>query len=152
NEVDSFDISPSGRRAVISARGQILTIATERGDITRVMPDPMASRSSSPRWSPDGKYLAFISDRSGRDEVWISDPEGTDPKRITDLENEKAFVQWAPDSKTLLYTAAGKRLYGYSVEDGKTSVITSTDIGRIGAVAVSPDGRWVSFSKQDATL
>src|SRR5499427_3977230 len=45
NEVDAFDILPSGRRAVISARGQILTIATDRGDITRVAPDRMASRN-----------------------------------------------------------------------------------------------------------
>src|SRR5262245_35273208 len=50
NDVDNFDISPSGRRAVISARGQILTIATDRGDITRIVPDAMASRSGSPKW------------------------------------------------------------------------------------------------------
>jgi tricorn protease len=48
NDVDNFDLSPSGRRAVISARGQILTIATDRGDITRILPDKMASRSDSP--------------------------------------------------------------------------------------------------------
>ena len=78
NEVDNFDISPSGRRAVISARGQILTIATDRGDITRVEPDKMASRSDSPKWSADGKYVAFISDDPGRDEVWISRSRGAD--------------------------------------------------------------------------
>ena len=67
--------STSRRRAAarsISARGQILTIATDRGDITRVAPDKMASRNQSPKWSADGKYIAFVSDRSGRDEVWIS--------------------------------------------------------------------------------
>jgi len=74
NEVDSYDISPSGRRAVVSAKGQILTIATERGDITRVAPDDMASRNQFPKWSPDGKLIAFQSDRSGRDELWLSDP------------------------------------------------------------------------------
>jgi len=67
SEVDAFDISPSGRRAVISVRGQILTIATDRGDITRLAPDKMASRNDAPKWSADGKYIAFISDRSGLD-------------------------------------------------------------------------------------
>src|SRR5262249_45943045 len=57
NEVDSFDVSPSGRRAVISAKGQILTIATERGDITRIAPDRMTSRNQFPKWSADGKYV-----------------------------------------------------------------------------------------------
>src|SRR4029079_15022382 len=97
NDVDNFDLSPSGRRAVISARGQILTIATDRGDITRILPDKMASRSDSPKWSPDGKYIAFVSDRSGRDEIWISDPEGRTPKRITELGNEKGALAWAAD-------------------------------------------------------
>jgi tricorn protease len=76
DEVDAFDLSPSGRRAAISARGQIFTIATERGDITRLAPDNMVSRNQFPKWSADGKYIAYMSDKSGRDEIWISDPEG----------------------------------------------------------------------------
>jgi tricorn protease len=152
NEVDSFDLSPSGQRAVISTRGQILTIATNRGDITRVMPDAMASRNQNPKWSPDGKFLAFVSDKSGRDEVWVSDPEGVNPKKITDLDNEKGALLWTPDSRLLLYTTADRRLYGYSVADGKTAPIASGDIGRIGNFSVSPDSKWVAFSKQDKTL
>src|SRR4029450_10715565 len=152
NDVDAFDISPSGRRAVISARGQILTIATDRGDITRVAPDKMASRNQAPKWSPDGKYVAFVSDRSGRDEVWISDPEGSNPKKITDLDNEKGTLVWTPDSKALLYTAADRKLYSYSVADGKTAVVSSSDLGRIGTGSVSPDSKWVPLSKQDRTV
>src|SRR5262245_11381113 len=152
DEVDSFDVSPSGRRAAISARGQILTIATERGDITRVSPDRMASRNDTPRWSSDGKYIAFVSDRSGRDEVWISESDSKSPKKITDLDNEKGSLAWTPDSKMLLYTAGDKKLYSYSVADGKTVSITSTDLGRLGSIAVSPDSKWVTFSKQDRTV
>lgn len=152
NVVDAFDISPSGRRAVISTRGQILTIATDRGDITRLAPDKMSSRNDSPKWSFDGKYIAFISDRSGRDEIWISESESRNPKKITDLDNEKGALVWTPDSKTLLYTAADKKLYSYSVTDAKTTVVTSTDLGRIGSVAVSPDSKWITFSKQDRTV
>src|SRR4029078_11066366 len=136
----------------ISVRGQILTIATDRGDITRVNPDKMASRSDSPKWSADGKYVAFISAKSGRDEVWISDPEGRTPKKITDLDNEKGALVWSPDSKSLLYTAADKKLYNYTIADGRTAVVTTSDVNRIGTVSVSPDSKWVAFSKQDRTL
>ncbi len=152
SEADNFDLSPSGRRAVVSTRGQLLTIATDRGDITRVAPDNMASRNQSPRWSFDGKHVAFISDRSGRDEVWLCDPDGKDLKKITDLDNEKGSLLWTPDSKSLLYTAADKKLYNYTVADGKTATVTSADVGRIGSVAVSPDSKWVTFSKQDRTM
>ena len=152
NEVDAFDLSPSGRRAVISARGQIFTIATERGDITRVAPDKMASRNSAPKWANDGKLVAFISDRSGRDEIWISDPEGRAPKKITDLDNEKGALVWTPDSAALLYTAADKKLYSYNVADGKTAIVASSEVGRIGSIDVSPDSKWIAFSKQDRTL
>jgi tricorn protease len=151
NEVAAFDLSPSGRRAVISARGQLLTIATDRGDITRIAPDPMASRNDQPKWSPDGKFVAFVSDRSGRDEIWISDPDGRTPKKITDLDNEKGSLAWTPDSKALFYTATDRKLYSYSVADGKTAVVASSDLGRIGSVAISPDSKWVMFSKPDRT-
>ncbi|HSC28376.1 MAG TPA: hypothetical protein VLD67_13940, partial [Vicinamibacterales bacterium] len=152
NDVDSFDISPSGRRAVISVRGQILTIATDRGDITRVLPDRMASRSQFPNWSPDGKYIAFVSDRTGRDEIWISDPEGTSPKQITSLDNEKGALVWTPNSEQLLYSAADKKLYSYTVASGTTAVVSTSEVGRIESIAVSPDSKWVAFSKRDRTL
>src|SRR5262245_38735711 len=152
NEVDSFDLSPSSQRAVVSARGQLFTIATNRGDITRLGPDNMASRNQTPKWSPDGKHIAFISDRSGHEEVWMSDPDGGSLKKITDLDNEKGALLWTPDSNLLLYTAADKKLYSYAVADGKTTVVTSDDIARIGSVSVSPDSKWVAFAKQGRTL
>ena len=126
NEVDSFDLSPSGQRAVISARGQILTIATERGDITRIAPDRMASRNQFAEVVA-GRQVHRVScptspaaTRSGS-----RDPDGRNLKKITDLDNEKGAFVWTPDSKALLYTAADKKLYSYSVADGKTAVITS---------------------------
>jgi tricorn protease len=152
NDVDSFDLSPTGRRAVVSARGQILTIATERGDVTRVAPDAMASRNQFPKWSADGKLLAYMSDASGRDELWISDAEGKSPKKITNLDNEKGAIVWTPDATALLYTAADKRLYKYTVADGATATLSSSDVNRIGSVSVSPDSKWVAFAKQDRTL
>jgi tricorn protease len=152
NDVDSFDLSPSSRRAAISVRGQILTIATDRGDVTRVAPDAMASRNQFPKWSPDGKFIAYVSDVSGRDELWISDPQGKTPKKITNLDNEKGALVWTPDSTALVYTAADKRLYRYTIADDKTATLSSSDVNRIGVVSVSPDSKWVAFAKQDRTL
>ncbi|TAK18024.1 MAG: hypothetical protein EPO35_01840, partial [Acidobacteria bacterium] len=152
NEVDSFDISPSGQRAVISARGQLFTIATLRGDITRIAPDAMASRNQQPKWSADGKHIAYLSDKSGRDEVWIADADGKNLKQVSNNDYEKGPFMFTPDSKSLLFSAGDKKLYSYSVADAKTAVITSDTVARIGNYAVSPDSKWVAFSKQDKTL
>ena len=130
NEVDAFDLSPSGRRAVISARGQILTIATDRGDITRVAPDKMASRNQSPKWSPDGKYVAFVSDRSGRDEIWISDPEGTDAEEDHRSRQREGRARVDAGLEARCSTPPPTRsCTATRVADGKTAVVASSDVG-----------------------
>jgi tricorn protease len=151
SEADSFDLSPSGRRAVISSHNEIFTIATDRGDISTLANDMGASRNEAPTWSPDGKRIAFVSDRSGRQEVYLVDPDGKNLKQITDLDTDKSALEWAPDSKSLAYGSSDKKIYLYSMTDGKSSVLTSSPLAQPRGLAFSPDGRWVSFSKQDET-
>ncbi len=58
---------------------------------------------SSPRWSPDGKYISFVSSRQGKaSQVWLMDRRGGEGKKITELKNDLADYQWSPDSKKLL--------------------------------------------------
>jgi tricorn protease len=152
SEADSFDLSPSGRRAVISSQNQIFTIATDRGDITLIANDNGSSRNESPKWSPDGKYISFISDRSGRQEIYLTDEMGKNLKKITDLDTDKSSVTWTPDSSGLIFGSSDNKLYFYSVADGKTSAITSNTIAQPRLGALSPDGKWVLVMKQDRTM
>ena len=153
SELDAFDLSPSGRRAVVS---------DARARSSRSPPIAATSRA----WRPT-RWPRAASHRSGRPtaSTWRScrigpaatrsgsaSRTGRNLKQITTLDNEKGALLWTPDSKLLLYTAADKKLYAYSVADGKTAVVTSSDVGRIGSVAVSPDNKWVAFSKQDRTM
>ncbi|HEY3380670.1 MAG TPA: S41 family peptidase [Vicinamibacterales bacterium] len=152
NEADSFDLSPSGKRAVISTRNQIFTIATDRGDITVLANDKGASRNESPQWSPDGRTIAFVSDRSGRQEVYVVDANGRNLKKITDLDTDKGPILWTPDSKAVLYGSTDKKLYLHSLTDAKTTVVTSSTLAAPRAPSISPDGKWVTFVKQDQTM
>ncbi len=150
NELDDYDLSPSTKRAAISVHGEIFTIATDKGDIQRVTETYM--RDSNPNWSSDGKWIAFVSDRSGRDEIWMVHEDGSGLKQVSDTDTEKREMEFSPDSKFLMYTASDHKLYRYELETGKTTVVTACDVTNITGAHFSPDGKWVSYVKLDREL
>jgi tricorn protease len=150
NEADSYSLSPSTHRAAISAHGEVFTIATEHGDVTRVTNSYW--RDTDPTWSPDGKWIAFRSDQSGREEVWVATPDGENPKKLSDADSEKFGFDWLPDSKSLLYTASDHKLYRVDAASGESRVIASSNVANLFGVDVSPDGKWVSFTAVDRDL
>jgi tricorn protease len=150
NDTDGYALSPSSKRAAISVHGEIFSIATDKGDIQRVTQS--FSRETAPSWSRDGKWIAFISDKSGRDEVWMAHEDSSDLKKISDSDAEKQNIQWAPDSKSLIYSASDHKLYRWDMDAGKTTAIASGDAGNIQGATFSPDGRWIVYSKLDHDL
>jgi tricorn protease len=150
SETDSYDLSPSTKRAAVSAHGDIFSIATDRGDIQRVTQS--FSRERDPAWSPDAKWIAFVSDKSGREEVWMAHEDGTGLKMLSEGDGEKSAIQWAPDSKALIYSGSDHKLYRYDLDAGKTTVIASGEAGNIQGARFSPDGKWVAYSKLDHDL
>src|SRR6204780_5339018 len=150
SEAEGFNLSPSGRRVAISTHGEIFTIATERGEVQRVSDTPW--REENPRWSPNGKWIAFVSDRTGREEIWMADEMGRNLKKLTDVECDKQAVVWAPDSKSLLWSGSDHKLRHVVIDSGKTEVIATGAAGNIQGPQFSPDGKWISYSKQDVLL
>jgi tricorn protease len=156
SEADSFDLSPSGKRAVISTHGELFTIATDRGDVHRLMQTPDV-REVQPHWSPDGKLIAFVSDKSGREEIWVCDERGQNLKQLTASATQKGQPVWSPDSQAILYTASDNGLHKYSLAAGKDNVLTRGKVVGFGGSAVSgpqwsPDGKWVSCTKSGQDL
>jgi len=147
-ETNGYDLSPSTKRAVISAHGELFTIATDRGDVTRVTSSYW--RDTNAQWSPDGKRIAWVSDQSGRDEVWMGDVEGKNAKKLSDADTEKLAIRWLPDAKSLVYTASDHKLYLLEVDTGKLQMLATNDAGNIIGPDVSPDGKWVAYTKTDA--
>jgi tricorn protease len=147
SEAEGFSISPSNRRAAIVAHGEVFTVATDRGEPQHVSDTPW--REQDVRWSPNGKYLAFVSDRTGRQEVWISDELGKSPKKLSDVDCDKSSIVWAPDSKSLLWSGSDHKLRRVEVESGKEEVVASTATGAVMTPQFSPDGKWISYAKQD---
>ena len=150
SEAEGFNLSPSTRRAAISTHGEIFTIATDRGEVQRVTETPW--REENPRWSPNGKWIAFVSDRTGREEIWIADEMGRNQKKLSDVDCDKPAIVWAPDSKSLLWSGSDHKLRHVTVDNGKTEVVATGAAGNILGPQFSPDGKWISYSKQDALL
>ena len=147
NEADGFNVSPSGRRVAVAVHGEIFTIATDRGETQRVTETPW--RDQDPKWSPNGKWIAFISDRTGHEEVWMSDELGKDVKKISDADCEKGEFEWSPDSKSVLWNCSDHKLRMTAVETGDTQVVANNDAGGLDSPSFSPDGKWISYAKED---
>ena len=150
NEAEGFHVSPSNRRAAIVAHGEIFTIATDRGEPQRVTETPW--KEDLPRWSPDGKWIAFVSDRTGREEVYISDELGKTVKHLTDADCDKSAIVWGADSKFLLWNGSDHKLRRVEIESGKTDVVASGEFGNVGGPQISPDGKLLMYSKDDKQL
>jgi tricorn protease len=150
NEIEGFGLSPSNKRAAVSVHGEIFTIATDRGQMQRVTETPW--KEQSPHWSPDGKWIAYVSDRTGREEIYISDELGKNTKKLTDADCDKLAIVWAADSKSFLWTGSDHKLRRIELDSNKEEVLASSPGGNIGEPQFSPDGKWISYSKPDELL
>ncbi len=150
SRAESFHLSPSNKRAVVGVHGEIFTIATDHGEPQRVSDTPW--REQDPRWSPNGKWIAFVSDRTGREEVFISDELGKEAKKLSDADCDKSGLTWALDSKSLLWSGSDHKLRRVDVETGKEEVVATGEAGNIQNPQFSPDSKWLAYGKQDKQL
>src|SRR5207245_8352763 len=105
SEADDYDLAPSSRRVVISTHGEIFTVPVEEGDIKQITDSTARDRNVS--YSPDGKSLAFISDRSGREELYVTSVDGaSEAQELTDIDALKFGYNWSPDSKEIAFTSS----------------------------------------------
>ena len=97
----SLDVSPDGKTIVFELLGDIYTMPATGGTATRITSGP--GFDSQPRWSPDGKRIVFLSDRSGAENVWLMDPDGTKSKALTKgTNNLYASPEWTPDGNYIV--------------------------------------------------
>lgn len=150
SQADDYDLAPSSSRVAFSIHGEIFTAPVEEGDLRQLTDGPARDRSVS--YSPDGKTLAFISDQSGREEIYVASVDGTgEAKQITDLDALKNSYNWSPDSKEIAFTSSDGKLSKVEPATKKITVLDSSSYGNIGTPKWSPDGKWIAYSKSDVT-
>lgn len=152
-QILSADISPSGARAVFEARGEVLTVPAEKGDVRNLTRTPgVADRN--PAWSPDGKTIAYFSDESGEYALHLRDQTGLGTVRKIDLGTPASYfydLTWSPDSKKIAYSDKRLNLWYLDLAAGKP---VKVDTDRLDSplhgfnLVWSPDSRWLAYTKQ----
>jgi len=156
NRIRNADISPTGLRAVFEARGEILTVPAEKGDIRNLTNTPGADERY-PAWSPDGKSIAYFSDESGEEALYVKNQNGQGPAQKYDLGTPGSFFffpTWSPDSKKIAYTDKRLNLWYVDLEK-KTPVKVFHDRftgpEQIFQAAWSPDSKWLAYTQQEVS-
>ncbi|GAB5465204.1 MAG: S41 family peptidase [Candidatus Kapaibacteriales bacterium] len=145
NMVAGWSVSPEGDFTAIAARGDIFAVPNTKG-ITRNLTKSPAAHDRDPQWSPDGKWISFISDESGEDELYVVRADGTEKKKISsDAESYRFSSIWSPDSKKLLTMDKAFNLKYYDVASGKGTLVYKSEIWEVRDVAWSPDSRWIAY-------
>lgn len=154
--VTAAGISPSGARAVFAARGDILTVPVEKGDIRNLSRSP-GSHERSPLWSPDGKEIAYVSDASGEYRLVIAPQDGLGSSRTIDLgpADHYTLLAYSPDGSRIAYSHSGLTLFTIATSGEGKPVAIDTHAAQLFEllagprfdVAFSPDSRWLAYTK-----
>ena len=150
SQADEYDLAPSSRRIAFSIHGEIFTAPVDEGDLKQITDG--AARERAVGYSPDGKWLAYVSDQSGREEIYVVAADGAGPaQQLTDIDALKSSYNWSPDSKEIVFTASDDKLRKLTVATKQIAVLDSSRYGGFGTPVWSPDGKWIAYSKADAS-
>jgi tricorn protease len=144
--INSWAVSPDGKRLTFGARGDVFTVPAEHG-ITTNLTESSGVHDRNVEWSPDGKYISFISDRTGEDEIYIQIQDGSEPAiQITEnSSNYKYNPIWSPDNKKLLWSDRLQRLQYIDIDTKQITIIDETPDGEIRTYNWSPDSKWITY-------
>ncbi|HRX11478.1 MAG TPA: PDZ domain-containing protein, partial [Draconibacterium sp.] len=162
NKIQGFDISPSGKRALIVARGEVFSIPKTEG-ISYNLSNNCGAREKDAVWSPDGKTVAYLSDKSGEYEIYLQSPEGNEEavKLTSHKDGYRHTLRWSPDSKKIAFADQTLRFY---ILDVSSKTITEADHAEFENVDISlnnkpiydfswsPDSKFLAYSKMNKDL
>jgi tricorn protease len=148
DKIAEFDISPDGKRAVFQARGDIFTVPAKEGD-ARNLTNSSSSKEMYPTWSPDGKWVAYLSDRTGEDEFYITSQDGKETIQLTTGSTCHRYQPlWSPDSKRLVFPDKNLKLFYIDVASKQVVDVDSSKFNEIRDVSCSPDSRYLAYVKR----
>jgi len=152
--ISNMTAAPEGKRVVFEARGELFNVPASEGYVINITQSSGAF-DQNPAWSPDGKHIAYWSDRSGEYEIYLQDSAGNSgPKKLTNRNKGFGYaLYWSPDSKKLAFIDETNDISIIDVQSGEVTVAGNTNwnIGHGGRfrylISWSPDSKWIAFTK-----
>ena len=148
--ITNYEISPDGKRALFGARGDVFTVPVKNG-ITRNLTQTSGVHERDSKWSPDGKWIAFISDQSGENEIWIVPQDGSaKPTQLTKGADTYYYsIYWSPDSKKILWGDKKLRLRYLDITTKAITEVEKATAWEITQYGWSPDSKWITYGKPE---
>jgi tricorn protease len=148
--IESVDLAPDGERTIVVARGDLFSVPAKNGT-PRNLTKTSNAHERDAVWSPDGKWIAYNSDVTGENELYVRPQDGKgDPVQVTSgAETYYYKAVWSPDSKKLLWS---DRLQRLRYVDVATKAVTQVDQDKYGEIEVfnwSPDSQWIAWGRPE---
>ncbi|MGE5236766.1 MAG: S41 family peptidase [Acidobacteriota bacterium] len=146
--IESFGVAPNGKRVLFEARGELFTVPAEHGN-TRDLTQTSGAREQYPAWSPDGKWVAYVTDRTGEAEIALRPADGSGTETLlTDTKRGYDYGPvWSPDSEKLAFSDSDHTLWLLGIKDHKLTKIDRDPREEIRHIAWSPDALWITYTK-----
>ena len=150
--INSSSVSPDGKRVVFGARGDLWSVPAKSG-ITKNLTQSSGVHDRNAEWSPNGKYIAYISDQTGEDEIYIVAQDGSGkPIQLTqNSDTYKFFLLWSPDSKKIMWNDKKLRLQYIDIDSKKITQVDYCPDWEFSEFTWAPDSKWIAYVRPDRT-
>ena len=148
--IETVNLAPYGERSITVARGDLFSVPAKNGT-PRNLTKTSGAHERDAVWSPDGKWIAYNSDVTGENELYVRSQDGKgEPQQITSGADTYYYApKWSPDSKKLLWSDRLQRLRYVDVTSKAITLVDQDKYGEIEGYAWSPDSQWVTWARPE---